>query len=61
MNLSKKVNKKGFMLVETLIVSVFVMGIFSLLYANFFPLVGEYERYKNYNTVEATYIAHWLE
>lgn len=59
MNLSKKVNKKGFMLVETLIVSVFVMGIFSLLYANFFPLVGEYERYKNYNTVEATYIAHW--
>ena len=59
MNLSKKVNKKGFMLVETLIVSVFVMGIFSLLYANFFPLVGEYERYKNYNTVESTYIAHW--
>lgn len=59
MNCKKNINKKGFILVETLIVSVFVIGIFSLLYTNLFPLIGEYERYKNYNTVEATYIAHW--
>ena len=55
----KKLNRQGFILVETLIVGVFVMGIFSLLYTNFFPLIGEYERYKNYDTVESTYIAHW--
>ena len=55
----KVLNKKGFMLVETLIVGVFIMGIFSLLYTNFFPLIGEYERYKDYDTVESTYIAHW--
>ena len=55
----KVLNKKGFMLVETLIVGVFIMGIFSLLYTNFFPLIGEYERYRNYDTVESAYIAHW--
>ena len=59
MKKKKIVNEKGFMLVETLIVSVFVMGIFTLLYTNFFPLIGEYERYRNYDSVEATYIAHW--
>lgn len=55
----KIVNKKGFMLVETLIVSVFILTIFSLLYTNIVPLVGEYERLKNYDTVEATYITYW--
>ncbi len=55
----KKLNRQGFILVETLIVGVFIMGIFSLLYTNFFPLIGEYERYKAYDTVESTYIAHW--
>ena len=46
---TKIVNKKGFMLVETLIVSVFILAIFSLLYTNIIPLVGEYERLKNYD------------
>ncbi len=55
----KKYNSKGFILVETLIVGVFIMGIFTLLYTNFFPIIGEYERYKNYDTVESIYIVHW--
>ena len=55
----KVLTNKGFILVETLIVGVFIMGIFSLLYTNFFPLIGEYERYRDYDTVESTYIAHW--
>ena len=55
----KVLNKKGFILVETLIVGVFIMGIFSLLYTKFFPLIGEYERYKDYDTVESAYVAHW--
>lgn len=57
--MKKKRNEKGFMLVETLIVSVFVMAIFALLYTNMFPLVGEYDRMRDYDSVEATYIAHW--
>lgn len=52
-------NNKGFMLVETLVVSIFVMSIFSMLYTGILPLLAEYEKYKNYNTVEATYKAHW--
>ena len=59
MRKKKNLNSKAFILVETLIVGVFIMAIFSLLYTNFFPLVGEYERYKDYDTVEAIYIAHW--
>ncbi len=59
MFVKKKLNKHGFLLVETLIVSVFIMAIFMLLYTNFLPLIAEYDRYKNYDTVEATYISHW--
>lgn len=54
-----KINNKGFMLAETLIVSIFVLVIFSMIYINILPLVAEYEKYKNYNTVEATYKTHW--
>ena len=61
MKMKKKVNNKGFMLVETLIVTVFVMGVFTLIYTNYFPLVGEYERYKDYDTVESTYITYWAK
>ena len=32
-------NEKGFVLIETLIAAVAVMGIFSLLYANYYPLM----------------------
>lgn len=51
-------NTKGFVLMETLIVSVFVMGIFVFLYANLFPLVGEYERIETYDDLDSKYAAH---
>ena len=51
----RKLNNKGFALVETLIVSVFVMGIFTLLYTNYYPLIGEYEKRENYDSIEAVY------
>ena len=59
MKRKKKRNQKGFMLVETLITTVFVVSIVVLLYTNILPLIGEYDRYKNYDSVEATYMAHW--
>ncbi len=59
MKLLKKLNNRGFMLVETLITTVFIMVIFSLIYTNLMPFVGEYERMENYDTVESVYVAHW--
>lgn len=56
----KKLNNQGYMLIETLLVSVFILSIFTLLYTNIFPLVGDYDRYKDYNSVESTYISHWV-
>ena len=37
-------NKKGFVLVETIVAAVFVLGLFSFIIANLLPLVGEYEK-----------------
>ena len=46
-------NEKGFVLIETLIAAVAVMGIFSLLYANYYPLIGEYEKREVYDDIDA--------
>lgn len=56
----KKLNDKGFVLVETLIVSVFVMALFTVLYTDLFPLLGEYQKRENYNDIDSKYIAHWV-
>lgn len=48
-------NRRGFALVETLIVSAFVMGIFTLLYTNYYPLIGEYEKRENYDNIDMVY------
>ncbi len=53
-------NKNGFVLAETLVVSVIVMGIFSLIYANYYPLIGEYERREVYDDIDSKYVAHWI-
>ena len=53
----KKLNKKGFVLAETLIVTVFVMTIFTLLYVNFFPLLGEYAKREFYDDIDSKYDA----
>lgn len=57
----KKNNKNGFVLVETLIVVVFVAAIFSIIFLNFYPLIGEYERRENYDDVESKYGAYWVK
>ena len=38
-----KLNCKGFVLLETLIVAVFIVGIFTFLYSSVLPLLGVYE------------------
>lgn len=51
----KKIDTRGFVMVETIIVAVFVMGICAFLFANFIPLIGEYERVEKYDTMDKKY------
>lgn len=54
-------NKKGFALAETLIVTVFVATIFTMLYTNFIPMFGEYERRETYDDVDSIYRTYVLK
>lgn len=52
-------NNKAFALVETLIVTVFVMTIFTFIFTSLYPLVGKYEAHERYDKVDGKYIAHY--
>lgn len=56
-----KLNNKGFVLVETLIVAVAVAAIFSLVFKHFFPLMGEYERREDYDDIDSKYGTYWIK
>lgn len=56
-----KLNNKGFVLVETLIVSVFIAAIFAILYNNFYPLMGEYEKREVYDDIDGKYATYWIK
>ena len=57
----KKLNNKGFMLVETLIVAVFTAAIFSIIYGNYFPIMAEYERREVFDDVDGKYGVYWIK
>ena len=57
----KKIGNKGFVLAETLIVTVFLMVLFTMIYSNFYPLIGEYEKRENYDDVDGKYTAYWIK
>lgn len=57
----KKINNKGFVLAETLVVAVFLLVIFGMLYSNFYPLIGEYEKRETYDDVDSKYAIYWLK
>jgi len=50
-----KMNCKGFVLLETLIVAVFVVFIFTFLYTTIIPLLGTYEDLTNKNNIDVVY------
>ena len=56
----KKCNRKGFLLAEAIIVGVFVLSLFTFLFVNIVPLVGKYESFEKYDTVEGTYNTHLI-
>lgn len=57
----KKINNKGFGLVETLITTIFVMTIVSLVFVNFYPLIGEYSKREVYDDIDGKYAAYWIK
>lgn len=57
----KKLDNNGFVLAETLAVTVFLMVIFTMLYTNFYPLLGEYEKRETYDDVDSKYSAYWIK
>lgn len=54
----KKMNKKGFMLAETLIVSTFIMTILIFLYVQFRTVTDSYNTSFKYNNVNNVYAAN---
>ena len=57
-----KINSnKGFVLAETLIVTVFLMVILTMLYSYFYPLIGEFEKRETYDDVDGKYSIYWLK
>lgn len=57
----KKINSNGFALAETLIVTVFLMVIFTMIFRSFIPLVGEYEKRETYDDVDGKYATYWIK
>ena len=53
-------NQKGFVLVESIVTSVFVLGLFTFIVGNILPLIAEYDKGMNYDTVESMYDAHLI-
>ena len=55
-----KKNNKGCVLAEAIIVSVFVLGMFTYLAMNVIPLISRYERVVNYDNPQEIYLANTL-
>lgn len=53
-------NNKGFVLVETIVVVVFITGVFTFLFTNVMPIFGEYEKMETYDLIEDKYNAHMI-
>lgn len=53
-------NKQGFILIETLVVTIFVLFIFTILYNSVVPLLGKYNELSYYNDLDTTYDLYHL-
>jgi len=52
--------KNGFVIVETIVVIVFVLGLITFLFYNVLPLIGDYERISKYDDISSKYDAHLI-
>jgi len=51
----KKINQKGFVLLETVVITVFIISIFTFVYMSVVPLIGRYDELYNNYELEKTY------
>lgn len=56
-----KNNKKGFALMEALVVTVFVAIVFAFLYINLIPIMSRYEAEDTYDTVDTKYVGNLIK
>ena len=57
----KRIKQKGFVLLETLIVTVFVMSIFVFVYRSSVPMMGQYEKMQNFDDIDSVYAADMMK
>lgn len=53
-------NKKGFVLVETLVVTIFTLFTFTILYNSAVPLLGKYKELSYYDDLDTTYDLYYI-
>lgn len=53
-----KKNNRAFVLAEAIVVSVFVLGMFTYLAMNVIPLISKYEKVSNYDNPQEIYLAN---
>lgn len=53
----RRKSEKGFMLLETLVVTVFIATLFAFIYQNTIPLFGEYKQRMKYDDIDSVYAA----
>ena len=56
----KKMNRKGFVLAEAIVVAVFVLGMFTYLALNIIPLITKYDQALKYDNPQEVYAANIL-
>lgn len=56
----KNINKKGFVLAESIVVGVFIIGLLTFLILNILPLIGDYERIDKYDNLDKKYNTHLI-
>lgn len=59
--MKRKLNKKGFAMVETLITAVSVIAILSVLYNLVLPLIGNYKANEKYEDLDTKYVAFYIK
>lgn len=56
----KNLDKKAFVLAESIVVGVFIMTLFTFIFSNIVPLLAKYEEKEKYDDVSAVYDANTL-
>ena len=57
----KRINNKGYVLTEILVVTVVVIVAFLAIYVNYYPMLGEYERRTEYTNLEPKYSLFYMK